>query len=71
MATFDPRTPTPTRGPLEPAPPHSSPIGTYEDWRVSELARKYASPDEWDFEHDGDGEIDDVELEDGAGEESL
>lgn len=50
------------------ARPHSSPIGMYPEWRCAELALKYANPDEWDVERDGDGLIDDVELE-GAGTE--
>lgn len=39
-------------------------------WRVEELARKYNDPHEWDAALDGDGEIDDVELESGE-EDSL
>lgn len=48
------------------------PIGAYPA-RVDDLAREYAAgPDEWDVEHDGDGEIDDVDLEVmAADEESL
>ena len=45
------------------AGPHSTPVDSFPDWRVEELARKYNDPREWDFEHDSDGEIDDVELE--------
>jgi hypothetical protein len=48
--------------------PHSSPIGIYPEWRRAELALKYASPDEWDVECDGDGLIDDVELEESSEE---
>jgi hypothetical protein len=51
--------------------PHSTPIGVYEDWRREELARKYAGPDEWDIELDGDGEIDDVNLEGSGVDEEL
>jgi hypothetical protein len=43
---------------------HSTPLGSYPDWRIEELARKYSDPHEWDLDHDSDGEIDDVELED-------
>ncbi len=50
--------------------PHSTPVGLYEDWRREEISRKYTDPHEWDAELDGDGEIDDVELE-GSGEETL
>lgn len=50
--------------------PHSTPVDAFPDWRVSELSRKYNDPHEWDAELDGDGEIDDVELEE-AGDESL
>jgi hypothetical protein len=61
--------------PVEPAAPpqhpHSTPIDAYPDWRREELARKYAGPDEWDVERDGDGEIDDVELEESGADEEL
>lgn len=50
----------------------TAPRDAYPEWRVAELARKYNDPHEWDAELDGDGEIDDVELEgSGADEESL
>jgi hypothetical protein len=52
------------------AGPHSIPVDSFPSWRVDELAAKYNDPHEWDVERDGDGEIDDVELESGA-EESL
>lgn len=52
--------------------PHSTPVGSYPEWRVDELARKYTDPHEWDAELDSDGEIDDVELEEsGESEEGL
>lgn len=49
--------------------PHSTPVDAFPDWRSEELARKYTDSHEWDFDLDGDGEIDDVELEASADEE--